>query len=66
MHNYLCVTPEFSHINYWYLYLTSWSRSLYEKLIVIQLAKIFPTFYSTQKFIVVFTATHHWTLPCAI
>jgi len=34
----------------------------HEKLIVAQLAKTFPSFYGTRRFITVFTTACHWTL----
>jgi len=41
--------------------MTSWSRVLFEKLIVTQQVK-FPAFYGTQSFIAVFTGGRHWSL----
>jgi hypothetical protein len=38
-----------------YTWLTSWSRVLFEKLIVTKLVKRFPAFYGTRRFITVFT-----------
>jgi len=43
-------------------YLTSWNRTLLEKLTFTQLVKIFSAFYKTRKFITVFTRTRRWTL----
>jgi len=39
-------------------------RSLIEKLLVTQLAKKFPTFCVTWRFITVFTRASHWSLSC--
>jgi hypothetical protein len=39
--------------------LTPWKRVLLEKLIITQLAKKFPAFYGTQRFITIFTRIHH-------
>lgn len=45
------------------MHVTECSRVLLEKSIVFQLVKNFPAFYQTQKFMVVLTRAHHWTLP---
>jgi hypothetical protein len=45
--------------------LIPWSRVLVEKLTVTQLVKIFPTFYGTRRFIIVFTRARHWSLSWA-
>jgi hypothetical protein len=45
--------------------LTPWSRVLLEKLTNLQLAKKFPTFYGTQRFITVFTRARHLSLSWA-
>jgi len=42
--------------------LTPWSRVLLEKLTVSQLAKKFPAFYGTRKFITAFTSARHLSL----
>jgi len=44
---------------------TPCSRVLFEKLVVAQLAKKFPAFYGTRRFITVFTAIRHWILSRA-
>jgi hypothetical protein len=41
---------------------SNYSRILLEKLIIIQLAKKFPTFYGIWRFITVFTRACHWSL----
>jgi len=41
---------------------TPYSRILFEKLIVTQLVKKFPTFYETRKFIILFTRARHWSV----
>jgi hypothetical protein len=38
---------------------TPWSRTLLEKLTVVQLVKKFSAFYGTQMFITVFTTDRH-------
>jgi hypothetical protein len=40
---------------------TPWSRVLREKLTGSQLAKKFPSFYGTHKFVTTFTSSHHLT-----
>jgi hypothetical protein len=45
--------------------LTPWSRVLLEKMTVTQLAKKFPAFYATRKFITVFTRARRWSLSWA-
>ena len=45
--------------------LTPWSRVLIERLTDSLLAKKFPTFYWTRKFITAFTSTHHVSLSLA-
>ena len=45
--------------------LTPWSRVLFEKLTGLQLAKKFPTFCGTQRFIVTFTSALHLPLSWA-
>jgi len=42
--------------------LTPCSRVLLEKLTVTQVVKKFTAFYGIQRFITVFTRSHHWTL----
>ena len=53
--------------NWWYVnhLLTPWSGVLLEKLTSFQLAKKFPTFYGTWRFITSFTSACHLTLPWA-
>jgi hypothetical protein len=46
-------------------YLTSWNRTLLEKLIVAQLVNKFPVFYEAWKFIAVGTRARHWMLSWA-
>jgi len=41
---------------------TPWSPVFLQKLIVTQLAKKFPAFYGTLRFITMFTTIRHWTL----
>jgi len=41
---------------------TAWSRVIPEKLTGPQLAKKFPAFYGTQKFITAFTGARHLSL----
>jgi hypothetical protein len=38
------------------------SRTIIEKLLIVQLLKNFPAFYGSQKFITVFTRALHWSL----
>jgi hypothetical protein len=40
----------------------SWSLTVLEKLIIVQLLKNFPTFYGTRSFITAFTRALHWSL----
>jgi hypothetical protein len=42
--------------------LTPWSRGVLEKLTVSQLAKKFPAFYGTGRFIIAFTRARHLSL----
>jgi hypothetical protein len=42
--------------------LTPWSRVLLEKLTSSQLAKKFPAFYGTRRFITAFTSARHQSL----
>jgi hypothetical protein len=51
----LCVLYQF----------TPQSRALLEKHIVTQLFEKYPIFYGTQRFIIVFTRAHHWSLTWA-
>jgi hypothetical protein len=46
--------------------LTPWSRGLLDKLTVVQLAKKFPTFYVTRRFITAFTSARHLSLSCRV
>ena len=51
--------------NYYYYFtylLTPWSRVLLEKLIGFQLAKKFPGFYGTRRFITALTSARHLSL----
>jgi hypothetical protein len=41
--------------------LTPWRRRILEILIVTQLARKFPAFYGTRRFIAVFTTARHWS-----
>jgi hypothetical protein len=42
--------------------LTPWNRIFLKNLIVVQLVKKFPTFYTNLRFIIIFTVAHHWSL----
>jgi hypothetical protein len=42
--------------------LAPWSRILLEKLIGLQIVKIFPAFYGTRRFITAFTNAYHLSL----
>jgi len=44
---------------------TTWIIVLCEKLIVTQLVKKFPAFYTTRKFITLFTRARYWSLSWA-
>jgi len=44
---------------------TPWSRVILEKLTVTQPIMKFLAFYATQRFIIVFTRVHHWSLTWA-
>jgi hypothetical protein len=41
---------------------TPWSRVLLEKLRVTHVIKEFYTFYRTQRFIIMYTRAHHWSI----
>jgi len=61
----LHVFAVFSYYIYNYLntQLAAWSsKAILEKLMVVQLVKIFPTFYGSRKFITVFTRARYWAL----
>jgi hypothetical protein len=42
--------------------LTPWSRVIFEKLIGLQLAKIFPAFYGTRRFLTALSSARHLSL----
>jgi len=46
-------------------WLTIWSRALFEKMIVPQIAQKFPALYGTQRSITAFTTAHHLSLSLA-
>jgi hypothetical protein len=47
------------------IYLITWSRLLLYMLPVAQLLETFPTYYGSQRFIVMFTRSLHWPLSWA-
>jgi hypothetical protein len=60
----LTFRPIMKPVLEWY-WLTPWSRVLLEKLIGYQLAKRFPAFYGTQRFINTFTSARYLSLSRA-
>jgi hypothetical protein len=44
------------------MYVTPYSRVIFEKLTFTQLVKKFPAFYGTRRFITVYTTSRHWSL----
>jgi hypothetical protein len=61
-----CQYPSVLHLSSCYSYLlTPCSRVLHEKLIGLQLVKIFPTFYGTWRFITAFKSAGHLSLSRA-